>query len=166
MVDDAGINMMTMPLKLSHVRLLVTDYAAAFAFYSQVLELPPRFSDAQGGYGEFGTGTVTLALFAKARMAEALGQGATPAPTATNAKAAVVVQAAEPVVEAGPVLVFAVDDVDAAYAELQRKGVMFVLPPTDRPEWTVRTAHLRDPDGHLIEINSPFRRRWAPVTVS
>jgi catechol 2,3-dioxygenase-like lactoylglutathione lyase family enzyme len=27
----------------------------------------------------------------------------------------------------------------------------------DRPEWGIRTAHFRDPDGNLIEINQPLK---------
>ena len=27
-----------------------------------------------------------------------------------------------------------------------------MLPPTDFPDWGMRSAYLRDPDGHLIEL--------------
>ena len=51
------------------------------------------------------------------------------------------------------VLSFAVDDVDAACAEIEAKGVKVVAPPTDRPDWMMRTAQFYDPDGNLVEIN-------------
>lgn len=47
---------------------------------------------------------------------------------------------------------FEVDDVDVAYQQLRDKGITFVTEPLDRPDWGIRTAHFRDPDGNLIEI--------------
>jgi|SRR5579884_1100453 len=49
-----------------------------------------------------------------------------------------------------------VENVDAAYAQLQAKGVRFVTAPQDHAEWGIRTAHFRDPDGNLLEIYSPL----------
>jgi len=46
---------------------------------------------------------------------------------------------------------FKVPDVGAAFAELAERGASPVMPPTDRP-WGQRTAYVRDPDGHLIEL--------------
>ena len=43
------------------------------------------------------------------------------------------------------------DDVDAFCARLRARGVQMVTPPTDHVDWGVRTAHVRDPDGHKIE---------------
>lgn len=48
---------------------------------------------------------------------------------------------------------FAVDDVDAAHAELVARGVRFVQPPT--PSGPVRTAVLDDTCGNLIQLVSP-----------
>jgi catechol 2,3-dioxygenase-like lactoylglutathione lyase family enzyme len=48
---------------------------------------------------------------------------------------------------------FAVPDVDAAYAELQRHGLTGEVAPADY--YWGRSAYLRDPDGHLIELNQP-----------
>jgi hypothetical protein len=45
---------------------------------------------------------------------------------------------------------------------LKARGAQFVADLTDRPDWGIRTAHLRDPDGNLIELNSPLpREQWA-----
>jgi lactoylglutathione lyase len=57
------------------------------------------------------------------------------------------------------VLVFGTDDVDAAAERLRGLGVRLETGPLDRSEWGVRTLHLRDPDGHLIELNSLLARR-------
>ncbi len=44
-----------------------------------------------------------------------------------------------------------VNDVDAEYSDLSRKGVRFVDPPRTLPDgW--RTAHFEDPDGNLWEL--------------
>ncbi|MFV9644620.1 MAG: VOC family protein, partial [Desulfobacterales bacterium] len=48
---------------------------------------------------------------------------------------------------------FEVPNVDKATQELKAKGVVFETEPTDRSVWGIRTAHFRDPDGNLIEIN-------------
>ena len=52
-----------------------------------------------------------------------------------------------------PAAQFAVDDVDAAHAELTGKGVAFTQPPT--AAGPVRTAVLDDTCGNLIQLVSP-----------
>jgi lactoylglutathione lyase len=52
------------------------------------------------------------------------------------------------------VVVIGVDDVDETVDSLQ--GVEVVTAPTDRPGWNLRTAHIRDPDGNLVEVNAPL----------
>jgi len=42
-------------------------------------------------------------------------------------------------------------DVERCAAELKRKGVAILSPPTDRP-FGHRTLFFRDPDGNLLEI--------------
>jgi catechol 2,3-dioxygenase-like lactoylglutathione lyase family enzyme len=42
--------------------------------------------------------------------------------------------------------------VNQAYSDLSGKGVVFITGPHDRPEWGIRVAHFRDPDGTLIEV--------------
>ena len=51
-------------------------------------------------------------------------------------------------------------DVDAAFGELVALGAEAAVPPTDRP-WGQRTAYVRDPDGHLIELAEDTRNRSA-----
>jgi catechol 2,3-dioxygenase-like lactoylglutathione lyase family enzyme len=50
-------------------------------------------------------------------------------------------------------VILRVPDVDKAFEELRRKDVTFITEPQDRSDWGIRTAHLRDPDGNLIELN-------------
>ena len=46
---------------------------------------------------------------------------------------------------------FKVNDANLAFEELIGRGAQPVVWPTERP-WGQRTAYLRDPDGHLIEL--------------
>ena len=50
-------------------------------------------------------------------------------------------------------IIFQVDDVEMEYNRLKEKGVVFICVPTERKDWNVKTAHFRDLDGNLIEIN-------------
>ena len=44
----------------------------------------------------------------------------------------------------------------AAFAELVGRGALVARGPQDHAEAVLRSAHLRDPDGNLIEINAPL----------
>jgi catechol 2,3-dioxygenase-like lactoylglutathione lyase family enzyme len=51
---------------------------------------------------------------------------------------------------------FTVDDVDAAYAELSARGVVFHVPPRSFPDPAeVRIAFFKDPDGNVLELVQP-----------
>lgn len=69
--------------------------------------------------------------------------------------ASVALAADEPVDKVA--LTFEVADVDASFRELSGKGVIFTTEPHDQEAWVLRVAHLRDPEGNLIEINAPLR---------
>jgi lactoylglutathione lyase len=122
-----------------HVRLLVSDFPACFRFYRDALGFAARFGSEGDVYTEFSVGDQTLALFRRDLMAEAIGAADRPATADAQDRA---------------VLVFATDDVDQAAAALRTRGVALAAQPQDRPDGGVRTAHFRDPDGNLIEINS------------
>jgi lactoylglutathione lyase len=47
-----------------------------------------------------------------------------------------------------------VDDIDAAFEEIDNHGV--VSEPADQPAAGARTAFLKDPDGHVIELIEPL----------
>jgi catechol 2,3-dioxygenase-like lactoylglutathione lyase family enzyme len=118
-------------MQLTHVRLLVDDVGACRRFYRDTMrfELAADHAD----YVEFRAGEALLALFPRTAMAEAVGFD----PLAAGDRVA---------------LVFRVDDVDGALAEVRERGAPVVADPQDRPDWGLRVAHVRDPDGNLIEL--------------
>jgi lactoylglutathione lyase len=107
----------------------VDEVDAALAFYTEVLGL--TLGHRSGAYAQLDTGTCRLALYDRAAMAETLGMDSGDVPA----------------FEIG----FKVDDVDAAFAEFVARGARPAVVPTDRP-WGQRTAYVRDPDGHLVEL--------------
>jgi len=124
---------------LSQFRVLVDDFPASFAFYRDVLGLEPQEGHpATGPYGCFkGEGT-DIALLDRMTMAASLGL-----PTDTDRGAA-----------DHAVLVFRVDDVDAAYNSAIARGAVPAGEPKDQPGWGMRVAHVRAPEGTLIEFCS------------
>ena len=114
---------------LDYTVLVVDDLDAAVAFYTEALGLP--LGHRSGPYAQLHTGSCRLALYERSAMAETLGVADTD------------VAAFE--------IGFKVDDVDRAYTELIDRGATPAVPPTDRP-WGQRTAYVRDPDGHLVEL--------------
>ena len=128
-------------LKLSapdYLILIVEDLDRALGFYVDLLGL--RLGHRSGDYAQLDTGTTRLALYTRSAMAKTLGMALDPpAPSA-------------PGFEVG----FKVADVDAAFAELVARGAPPVAPPTDR-FWGQRTAYIRDPDGHLVELAQDLR---------
>ncbi len=123
-------------MKLSvadYVILIVEDLDRALRFYTDVLGL--RLGHRSGDYAQLDTGATRLGLYTRYAMAKTLGMSLKP--PAHDA----------PGFEIG----FKVPDVGEAFAELVGRGASAVMPPTDRP-WGQRTAYVRDPDGHLIEL--------------
>ena len=127
-------------MRLTHVRLLADKVEDCVAFYRDVLGLEVTLNAGDGIYYELDAGAVILALYRRDLMGEMIREPLD-APNAKNE---------------GVVLTFAVDDVDATYADLRNRGATFVTEPQDQPVAFIRTAHLRDPAGHLIEINAPL----------
>lgn len=125
-------------MQLTHIRLLVADFSGCFRFYRDVLGLPLKIGDVNGPYASFSVGGAEIALFSRDGMAEAVGTSALPSVAEAKDKAAIII---------------AVPDVDVAYDAVVARGGVFVNPPFDQHQWMVRCAHLRDPEGNLIELN-------------
>lgn len=118
---------------LDYVILIVEDLDRSVRFYTEVLGL--RLKHRSGPFAQLDTGTTRLALYTREAMADTLGTELDRAPERA------------PGFEIG----FFVPDVDGAYQQLIDAGARPMTPPGDRP-WGQRTAYVRDPDGHLIEL--------------
>jgi catechol 2,3-dioxygenase-like lactoylglutathione lyase family enzyme len=122
-----------------YVVLVVEDVDRALGFYCGLLGLP--LGHRSGPYAQLETGVTRVAFYERTAMAETLGSELeSPSPNA-------------PAFELG----FKVDDCDVAYDELVTAGATPALTPADRP-WGQRTAYLRDPDGHLVELAQDLGR--------
>lgn len=126
-------------LGYTHTRVLVSDFAACFRFYRDILGLKPEIGDEGGPYAEFRMGNIILALFTDEAMAAALKRKITRCTDCPQV-----------------VICMRVDNVDAAVDIFKKRGANFITEPTNRPEWSIRTAHLTDPDGNIIELNQPL----------
>jgi catechol 2,3-dioxygenase-like lactoylglutathione lyase family enzyme len=125
-----------MALELRHpdyIVVIVASLDRALPFYTERLGL--KLKHRSGSFAQLATGATRLGLFERAAMAETLGLMIR-APAADA-----------PGFEIG----FMVENVDDAFAELVAAGVPAVATPRDRA-WGQRTAYVRDPDGHLIEL--------------
>lgn len=127
-------------MKLTHIRLLANDIEGSRAFYKDKLGFKETLAVVEGIYYEMDAGDCILALYKRELMESVAG---------------VVMADDKPVDKVA--LTFNVDDVDATYKDLRGKGVGFTTEPHDQEAWVLRVAHLRDPEGNLIEINAPLK---------
>ena len=126
-----------------YVILIVADLDRTLQFYTEVLGL--RLAHRAGDYAQLATGATRLGFYSRDAMAKTLGL-----PLEAPAAHA-------PGFEIG----FKVDNVDAVFTDLVKRGATPVTPPVTRT-WGQRTAYIRDPDGHLIELAQQLERQ--PVT--
>ncbi|MFC5185038.1 VOC family protein [Actinomadura harenae] len=126
-------------------RLLVDDFDACARFYTaalrELLGIEPVKVLPAASYANWDlNGEAVLSLFSRAAIATVTGTTAQPATSGQDRS----------------MLVFKVDNVDAATKALESFGATVAAPPADRPEWgpNLRSSHLRDPDGNLLELQS------------
>lgn len=125
-------------MKYTFTRLLVSNFKACFLFYRDVRGLQPGFATENDTYADFAVGNVNISLFGKNEMSQAVGTLDKPA---------------RPGSQDHVCLVFGTDNVDQFHQHLVDKAANIVAPPTDHPDWGIRTVHFRDPDGNLLEVN-------------
>ncbi|GHH87352.1 extradiol dioxygenase [Streptomyces sulfonofaciens] len=122
-------------MELAQVRLLVSDFPACYRFYADVLGLKPQSGAADGPYEKFSpaVGSAGIALQDRTVMAEVIGELAA---SATGHRSLVVLR---------------VDDLDTYCAQLAERGAELVQGPAPMTE-RMRVAHLKDPEGNLVEL--------------
>ncbi|MBY8887171.1 VOC family protein [Streptomyces sp. PTM05] len=127
-------------------RLLVGDFETASRFWTgalrDLLGVEPVKCLPEAGYANWDLdGQAVLVLYSRATIAEAVGTDALPEAPAAQDRG---------------MLVMRVADTDEAADTLVAHGATVVAEPQDRPDWGpgLRTAHLRDPDGNLVELQS------------
>jgi predicted enzyme related to lactoylglutathione lyase len=111
--------------------VFVTDYPAAVGFYGQTLGLEHSVDYGKIPGGEFETGNLTLQVLDSA----AIGRDFEPS---------------------GHPIAFRVEDVEAARAELESKGVSFSADTLD--SGVCHMAFFADPDGNALLLH----HRYAP----
>jgi catechol 2,3-dioxygenase-like lactoylglutathione lyase family enzyme len=131
-----------MQLKYTYTRLNVEDYAACKQFYQEVLGFKVVYANDTREYAELDAGETKITLLNRARLREFIGSAETVTYERHDAKI---------------VLTFAVDNLDAAVAELKNHAIPLVSSPWQRMEDGLMqggsiTACFRDPDGNLIEL--------------
>lgn len=109
------------------------DLAASMDFYENVLGLEPskRWGDDDPMGAEFEPGTVTIALLNNAKLGIEFQANKVP-------------------------IAFQVEDVEAARAELESRGVTFAADTMD--SGVCHMAHFTDPDGNVLMLHN----RYAP----
>lgn len=123
--------------RIDYVILYVEDLDRAVAFYRDVLGVRLRIRDR--GYAEFATTNLRFGLLDRADLPGLLGR----APSRRGPE--------------GEIL-FLVPEVDPWADRLRGAGVEILSGPVDR-RWGHRTLHVRDPDGHVVELAQEIPRR-------
>ncbi len=125
-------------MKLNNIRLLVNDFDRCFLFYKDILGLEATWGNLGGVYASFNIGLESgLGLFKADLMDTVLGEN----PKTTTKKTA-----------DRFAIIISVENIDNTYNILKGRGVEFITEPKDMPDWGIRVAHFRDPEGNLIEV--------------
>jgi lactoylglutathione lyase len=136
-----------MSLRLDNIRLLVSKYDECFRFYRDVMAFEVTWGDEGSGYAAFKTsGTGRLSIFSRGELAKIVGTADLP----SQAKA-----------QDHFVMVLRSRNVDKRLKRMKGKCTGPIIGPEDYPDWGIRAAYIRDPDGNLIEIHSPLpEEKW------
>lgn len=131
---------------LNYIRILTDNFPTLYEFYTGKLKMEARFGISNGPYEEFNfksdeVSGATLSIYDRNLMYKALGK-------------VVPTQVVTP--NDNVVIIFSITDIDEFYTKF-KDAVKFETIPSDRPEWQIRTAHIRDPDGNLLEFNQPLQ---------
>ena len=111
------------------VRIFVTDWPAALAFYRDTLGMPVAFESEEIGWAELAIEGSSLAL---ERVADDDEEGRSMVGRFLGVS-------------------LEVADVEAVYKTLRERGVTFSGPPARQP-WGGTLAHFEDPEGNVLTL--------------
>jgi predicted enzyme related to lactoylglutathione lyase len=133
-------------MKLQGIRLLVEKFDETFSFYADSLELEVTWGKPGESYASFKIGgQIGISIFTAELMDKAIGVPAIEVRRCADTA----------------VIVIDTNELDVLYRKLTAKGVTFVTEPHDMPGWGNRCAHLRDPEGNLIELSTMLlEEKW------
>lgn len=134
-------------MRLDNVRLLCAAFDETFRFYRDFMGFKVTWGEPGGAYASFdtGSGDVGVALFRRELMADVL-------PDAAGGEG----------LSLRVALIFSADDLGAVRERARQAGVSVLSEPADRPDWGIRTLHLQDPEGNLVEVFAPMpREQWS-----
>ena len=115
------------------VTIYAEDLAVSRKFYGEMLQMEEIFSNHDSVVYQMGSACLNVLM---KENAPELVEPLPIAPSSAGSRS---------------LLTVTVDDVDAAYAALVARGVVFLNGPLDRP-WGMRTAAFADPSGHCWEL--------------
>ena len=115
------------------VTIYAEDLAVSRKFYGEMLQMEEIFSNHDSVVYQMGSACLNVLM---KENAPELVEPLPIAPSSAGSRS---------------LLTVTVDDVDAAYAALVARGVVFLNGPLDRP-WGMRTAAFSDPSGHCWEL--------------
>ena len=118
-----------MKYDLAFVRIFVTDWDRAVAFYLRTLAIQPAVRIDDAGWMQLDTGTAQLAI-------ERIDRADPESAGLVGRFAGVSLQ---------------VGDIADAHRRLTERGVAFLGPPEKQP-WGGTLAHFRDPDGNVLTL--------------
>lgn len=122
--------------QVDYIMVIVSDMKRSVEFYRDTLGIPLKFESPE--WTEFQTGATTLALHG----------GGTPKARGEEKSEKF----------AGTCSIgFSVSDLETVFHNLKSKGVVFVMPPTQREGEGIRLAVALDPDGMAISFAQTMR---------
>lgn len=122
-------------MKQFGIRLLVKDFAASVTFWRDTMGYKPEYVGEEYSYAYFPLEASFIEILQHEAFFASLGIDA---PAIPEHKTTLVE--------------IEVDDVDATYNRLIAEGVPSIAGLVTREQWMARTAHVKDPDGNIIEI--------------
>jgi lactoylglutathione lyase len=111
--------------QIDYTMIVVSDMQRSVEFYRDKLGIPLKFQTPD--WTEFDTGATTLALHGGGVASEVQGDQSKIAGTCS--------------------IGFNVEDVDKTYADLNGRGIHFIMPPTQREGENIKLTVCLDPDG-------------------